>query len=217
MARTISAGVQALADSRRAVVAHLLDFTVSSVDYSFADRAVTYGGNVYLPKLQMGEGPRLRRGLAVDTCTVGLENVSTQFAQIIRQHFLEGTPATLRRLYIGAGAVVLFAGRIATAEVDQQSARLTLRSRLDARGTDVPVRSYAALCAWPFKGPACGYVGAGESCNKTRPACAGYGRLISFSGFPTLTQELSQTVDAPPATPSVSESQDFLSGFYEES
>ena len=217
MARTVSSGVQALAGSRRAVVAHLLGFTVSSVDYFFADRTVTYGGNDYLPKLQLGEGPRLRRGLAVDTCTVGIENVSTEFAQIIRQHFLEGTPATLTRLYIGAGTLVLFAGRIATVEVDGRLARLTLRSRLDARGVDIPVRAHSALCPWTFKSPACGYVGVLETCAKTYADCTARARLISFGGFPTLTAELADTVDAPPATPQVADGQDFLSSFYEES
>lgn len=215
MPRTLTTAIAALAASGRAMLVHALHLSLGGVDYYFAERAITFESQAYALGLRWREGLTQRRSLAADGVTVDVENVSTVMAQTLRQQYMMGDFAELRRLWLGAGMQVIFAGRIAGVEVDRDMARLTLRSRVDPRA-QLPVRTPGHRCPWRFKGPACGYVGAGDECAKTTAACIAYSNIHRFGGFPTLTRELEATVPPAPDPAPIAPERDFLGGYYGE-
>ncbi|MBI1353288.1 MAG: hypothetical protein GC160_03000 [Acidobacteria bacterium] len=215
MARTLSTAIAAAAASGRAMLVHALYLSLGGVDYFYAERAITFESQAYQVGLRWSEDLTLRRSLAADTVQVEVENVSLGLAQILRQQYVMGDYGELRRLWLGAGSQIVFAGRVGAVEVDRNSARLTLRSHIDPQA-QLPIRTPGAKCPWRFKGTACGYVGVGDECDKTTDACIAYSNIHRFGGFPTLTRELAETVAPAPVAEPIAPERDFLSDYYGE-
>lgn len=127
----------------------------------FAEDAVRFGGNDYLPYLRLLTGPRLTRTLQADAAEIELINTDQSISQLATQP-LEGALCELRQLLLGLEqAVLVFRGRLTEQEESDQGLRFRLVSELDPARTDVPARRYAQLCTWQFgrlsRPTACGY------------------------------------------------------------
>ena len=80
-------------------------------------------------------------------------------------------------------------------------AQLRLATKLDPTAVRLPARAYSQLCAWKFKGPECGFVGAPTVCNKTFADCTTFAREHRFSGFIQITRAVEEIVTPPPPPP----------------
>ena len=211
MARTLSAAVTTLKDTKRAHTRMLFDLDVAGTLYYWADESLSFGGNTYGANLIVDDAVRNRRSLQLDTAAVTVQNVTLFASELLKTEFLPGSKATLRRLFLEAEeAVTIFEGLVGAAEIDEPDMQLRLVSALDPTAARAPERFYSNLCTWKFKSPECGYVGALQTCNKTFADCVVRVQEHRFNAFVHITRELTQSV--PPATepPPVDPRTDFL-------
>ena len=209
MARTLSANIQAAIGSGKHQVCHLLSFTVFGTNYYFAEDAVTFQGNAYLPDLVLDSAIRLSEQLRVEPVTVRLQNIDLRTAEVmdLERSDLQGIEGTIERLYLAANeAVILFRGRIGEVRINEQTAVLTLEGDLDPTATEIPRRKYSNLCVWDFKDSNCGYVDGTDPnnpetgqpylvCPKDFLSCRARGREHRFPGFLHITRDLTDSIE----------------------
>ena len=190
-----------------AATALLFDLTVAGTPYFLATRGLSFGGNAYTAALGAGSGRiRYLRSLQIDTCQVEWQNVDLGVSEIIKSQLMQGSPGVLRRLYLQANeAVTVFDGLVTGASIEDRHtspvAHLRLATKLDPTAVRLPARAYSQLCAWKFKGPECGFVGAPTVCNKTFADCTTFAREHRFSGFFQITRAVEESVTPPPPPP----------------
>ncbi len=182
---------------------------MGAANYYFAEDEVTYQGNLYLPRLVLGSAVKYTQALQLEPVTVMLQNITLETAALLnaQRSDLQGAAAVLERLFLAANeAVTLFSGTIATIQIDQQNAALTLAGDLDPTATQVPVRKYSALCVWDFKDSNCGYTDGVDpadpstgspftSCPKDFASCQARGRQQRFSGFIHISRDLTLSIE----------------------
>ncbi len=138
----------------------LADITArSGANHFFAEDAVSFAGNSYLPYLRLLEGPRFTRTLEADFGSLELINTDLVVGSLLHAEAFEGALCELRQLLVGLGeAVLILRGRLTEQEETDQGARFRLVSELDPAQLELPARSYAPLCTWRFRKPPCGYL-----------------------------------------------------------
>jgi hypothetical protein len=215
MARTFSATLQQVVGTKKPATALLLDLTVDAVTYRIADRTIAFGGEDYVPGLTVDSGVRVHRSLQLDGGAVKVENITRFFSILQAEQFVQGSAATLRRLYVQAEeALVIFDGVVADVSLDGNDAALRLVSLLDPAGRRIPTRTYSPLCAWRYKGPECGSVSAQPLCNKTFDHCVVRAATHRFSGFVHIDRELQESVPPAPAAVEPDPSEQFLPNYH---
>ena len=210
MSRNLSANILALINGAQPQrTAHLLNFAVGAQTFRFAEDLINHLGNLYLPHLSVDAGPRYSEQLQLNPATVRLQNITLETAAMLRDQgdSIQGQEATLERLFLEAGeTVVLFKGRISEIQVNEQEAVITLSAELDPTSAQVPARKYSALCVWDFKDANCGYTDGVDPtdpatgqpfavCSKDLSSCQTRGRGQRFSGFLTVTRDLTESIE----------------------
>lgn len=214
MPRTLSASLSGVLAGNDAPTALLLDLETAGVPRYIASRSITWAGNVYPAGLIYEGSVKQSRSLQLDSATVGWQNVDLEFSEILKTDLLQGSLATVKRLYLTAQeTVTIFDGIVAAGEIEGRSARLRLVSKLDPSSHRLPQRSYQQLCAWKFKSAECGYVGVETVCNKTFADCTARAQVHRYSGFIQLTRAVEETVPPPVEAPSYDPNEDFLSHY----
>lgn len=214
MPRTLSATLTTVLATNQAPTALLLDLVTAGVPRYIASRSLTWGGNAYAAGLIFDGTIKQVRSIQLDSASVSWQNVDLGVSEIIKTDLMQGSLATLRRLYLTAQeTVVIFSGIVADAEIDGRQARLRLTSRLNPSDHRLPQRSYQQLCAWKFKSPECGFVGAPPKCNKTFADCTTFAQVHRFSGFIQLTRAVEESVAPPPVVEGYDPNEDFLSHY----
>lgn len=169
-----SAGLIALLNSAtQFYMADLYTFTLadgSVLRFSGAETDIKVGANTYsVGGLRFVRGAtRLVIGLEVDTLdiTVYTDAATTvagkPFLSFVRAGGLDGAEATLERAFmlnwgdVSNGAVTLFAGRVANAEVGRASAKLTVKSNLELLNVKMPRNLYQPGCVHTLYDSGCG-------------------------------------------------------------
>lgn len=220
MARTLHSAITEAVAGNEATTALLLDWDLTGDPQRWATRRLTWGGESYEPRLDESGQVSLRRSLALDTASVRVENLTIEVSALLRSQFAQGTPATLRRLYLEADqALDLFVGRVAAIEVDEASREATfeIAGGLDPTQRQVPTHEYSERCRWKFKSPECGFVGETfDVCAKTLADCDERARRDSFGGFVHLDRALRESLPPPPDPAELDPRDDFLDYFHEE-
>jgi hypothetical protein len=140
----------------------LADITLGSgARLYFAEDAVRFAGQDYLPYLRLLRGPRFTRTQAADAAEIEVLNTDQPISALAAEP-LEGTACELRELLIGLEeGVVIFRGRLTEQEETDTGLRFRVVSELDPAHTEVHARRYGQLCTWQFARPGratlCGY------------------------------------------------------------
>src|SRR5579885_2785813 len=205
MPRTLSAAIQSVIAQNKSSIVHLLLFgPVNGTTYYFGEDLAQFNGHSYLPHLIVDGPIKYTQKLQRQPVTVKLQNVTLEMAAIVnaQKAAIQGAHAILYRLFLPVNdSITLFDGLITEVDVDEQTVSLTLDTDLDPTASDVPVRQYAALCAWNFKDANCGYVdgvspndpGTGlpyTVCGKDFASCTARARTQNFSGFIHISRDL---------------------------
>ncbi len=81
---------------------------------------------------------------------------------------------------------IVFRGYVTSVAASQGNIQFEVSERYHDWSRPLNKREFSKVCNFVFKGTRCGYVGQETFCDKTLPACQGYGNETNFGGFPEL-------------------------------
>lgn len=138
----------------------LLELTTPAGNaYFFAEDAVNFAGQSYLPYLALTSGPRSNRSLQPDDAEVTLLNADLAVGALLAADPFEGALCELSQLLLGLEQkVLILRGRLTEQEETDLGVKFRLVSELDPAQIDLPARLYSQLCTWRFRQPPCGYL-----------------------------------------------------------
>ena len=154
----MSRGLSAAAKAYTGPTVWLLDLTTpAGVNHYFATESLTFGGNTYLPYLNLQSGVSEYRSMQISACQIELLTGDGVVLDLLKAATFEGSLAILRLLFRDISETYDWRMTVSEQTEDQSAGQFRLVSDFDPNGMAIPARSYSQLCVWRFAFPPCFY------------------------------------------------------------
>ena len=154
----MSRGLSTAAKAYTGPMVWLLDLTTpAGVSHYFATESLTFGGNTYLPYLNLLSGVSEYRSMQISACEIELLTGDGVVLDLLKAATFEGSLAILRLLFRDISETYDWRMTVSEQEEGEAAGRFRLVSDFDPNGMAIPARSYSQLCVWRFAFKPCGY------------------------------------------------------------
>ncbi len=156
----MSRGLSTAAKAYTGPMVWLLDLTTpAGVSHYFCsgDLPFDFGGNSYLPYLNLLSGVSEYRSMQVSACQIELLTGDSVVLDLLKAQTFEGSLAILRLLFRDLGETYDWRMTVSEQEEGEAAGRFRLVSDFDPNGMAIPVRAYSQLCVWRFATKPCNY------------------------------------------------------------
>lgn len=166
------------------------------------DQALVYGGNTYVAtrSLEVAAVGASAGARDIVSGSVKIGNADAAFGILVSGFVATAAmPAvtiydawldvTASNLTVQAAYVALL-GRATSPSWDSSWVSFNIAPYIDNESEKIPWRAYSTNCSYRvFKGPQCGYAGAGATCNRSYAQCSTYANTARFGGFRNIPAE----------------------------
>lgn len=170
--KSASAGLISLLNSNtQFYMADLFEFTLKSgavLRYTSADIDLVSSGNTYTHIVISRGNTRIVRGIEVDTLDLKISPDASlmvggaSFYVALNAGAFDGADFILKRVFMptwgdtSLGAIVMFAGRVASADYDRMGAKINVKSHLELLNTKMPRNLHQPKCVHTLFDNGCG-------------------------------------------------------------
>ena len=154
----------------------------------------TIGGHSYSPYLRIIGGFRHTRSLQVDAGEIELDNTDlTMESLVLNTATFDGAVCLISQYLFSIDTeVLIMRGRLSDQERRQEGIGYRVVADFEPAAQNGMPNLYSAMCRWRFKGAACGYAGEETECLKDWAACTAYSNTHRFSGYPTVSPDMTR-------------------------
>lgn len=179
---------------------YLLQWTLGGTTYQWCawDIPVVTSGSTGAPAARWTpfgfsvSGISTRQGDMAAKASIQLQNADgIMAAAILAAGGAAGTPLAIWEAWLDPAGdtttsqqeAALLAGVVDRPSITAESITLTTAPPAALEQIPIPRRTYSTNCTFVFKSSACGYAGAGTTCDRTFSACTAFSNQARFGGF----------------------------------